>query len=444
MPGTFINESPNREKSRLLTLTDTASTFEREALVRPFGFKGGYLTELWQVISRLRSSSGKEGVGLATQSVLYGDAALFSSLSETEGNTLMYGVTMEAMKIAKTMSFHNPVELLELVLRQFAESASVITGRDNLNANFIYNALVSVDNAAWLLYAAENGYLSFDEMIPSEYKNAVSHHNDKIAIMYQVPYGMPMTELEAAVDQGYFVIKIKTGAPGSQEDMLQADMDRLSLIHTTLQHKRTSNTETGRLWYSMDANARYEKKETLLRYLDHAEKIGAMEQVLLYEEPLIESNREEVGDIGIRIAADESAKDEQSALQRLELGYGAVVLKGIAKTLSASLKIARLAFQKNVPCFCSDLTVNPVLVDWHKNLAARLAPFPGIGMGLMETNGDSNYQHWEKMCRYHTEAAATWAMRTNGVFELNDDFYQKSGGIFDVPRHYTSKFTNAV
>ena len=42
----------------------------------------------------------------------------------------------------------------------------------------------------------------------------------------------------------------------------------------------------------MDANARYEKKETLLKYLDHARKIGAFDQILLIEEPLNEKNEE--------------------------------------------------------------------------------------------------------------------------------------------------------
>src|SRR5690606_1563887 len=75
------------------------SNFERERLIRPFGFKGGYLTELWQTISRLESASGKSGIGLATQSVLYGDADLFASNSEANGNALMFVIANKALEL---------------------------------------------------------------------------------------------------------------------------------------------------------------------------------------------------------------------------------------------------------------------------------------------------------------------------------------------------------
>ena len=148
-----------------------------------------------------------------------------------------------------------------------------------------------------------------------------------------------------------------------------------------------------------------------------------------------------MSDIGIPVAADESVHDEATALRRLEQGYGALVLKGIAKTLSFSMKVARLAQERNIPCLCADLTVNPILVDWHKNLAARITPFPGIGMGLMETNGDMNYRNWNTMMGYNPAAGASWNKVKQGVFELKDDFYQSSAGIFDPSAHYTQMFS---
>ncbi len=39
--------------SKIITITKTQSNFEREPLLRPFGFKGGYLTELWQIASQI-------------------------------------------------------------------------------------------------------------------------------------------------------------------------------------------------------------------------------------------------------------------------------------------------------------------------------------------------------------------------------------------------------
>jgi hypothetical protein len=47
--------------------------FEREPLIRPTGFKGGYLTELWQPVARLESDSGQSHIGIGTQSVLWCD-----------------------------------------------------------------------------------------------------------------------------------------------------------------------------------------------------------------------------------------------------------------------------------------------------------------------------------------------------------------------------------
>jgi L-alanine-DL-glutamate epimerase-like enolase superfamily enzyme len=381
--------------------------YEREPLIRPFGFKGGYLSELWQVAVTLTSASGKKGTGLATQSVLYGDEHVFAEYGETRGNELMLSVTEEALRLVK--HFKDPIQLLDTILPQLVKK--------NININFIYNALVSVDNAAWKLYAAENNLRRFDDMIPAMYRPALAHRNQKIAILYQVPYGMPMDELKTAIDQGYFIFKIKTGAPGNQQTMLESDMERLTVIHTTLKDYDVH--------YTMDANGRYEKKETLLRYLDHAKKIGAFDRILLYEEPFVENNEEDVSDMGVRVAADESIHNEADAMRRLQQGYNTIVLKGIAKTLSATLKIAKLAFDKNIPCICSDLTVNPVLVDWHQNLAARLAPFPGLGMGMMETNGDMNYKNWQAMMKQLPHAGASWTERRNGVFELNDDFYSR-------------------
>jgi L-alanine-DL-glutamate epimerase-like enolase superfamily enzyme len=425
---------------KLIKIIKTQAGFEREKLIRPFGFKGGFLTELWQVASRMQSESGISRIGIATQSVLYGDADLFSRHSETDGNALMYDLVIKALEHVKKTPFRTPPELLDKILPAVIQDGKKITGKQDLNINFVYNALVGVDNAAWLTYAAENKFSSFESMIPDQYKKALSNRNKKIAIMYQIPYGMPMEDLRNAVKQGYFVFKIKSGAPGSQAEMIQADIERMSLIHETLKNFRTEQTENGKLIYTIDANARYEKKETLLKYLDHARKIGAFDQILLIEEPLNENNEESVADIDLRIGADESVHDEQSAIKRLDQGYKVMVLKGIAKTLSLSIKIAKLAADRNVPCMCADLTVNPILIDWNKNLAAHLAPFPVINMGMMETNGDMNYVNWKNMVNYHPAAHASWMIPKNGVFELSPDFYDRSGGIFDNSAHYQSMF----
>lgn len=178
-------------------------------------------------------------------------------------------------------------------------------------------------------------------------------------------YSIPVNEIVDAVESGYYFMKIKIGQPGTQNEMLSKDIERLTAIHKAIGNYSTPHTDSGKLPYYFDANGRYEKKETLLKLIDHAVKIGAYDQIAIIEEP----------------------------------------------------------------CFCADLTVNPILVDWNKNVAARLDPFPGLGTGLLESNGHQNYKNWNIMESYHPYADANWRKTQKGVFNLDDDFYLKSGGI---------------
>lgn len=429
---------------KIIRVAKVASDFERETLLRPFGFKGGYMTEMWQTASRMESEGGISRTGICTQNVLYSEADVFAAHSEAGGNALMFSLTDKALQMAKDIPFSTPVQLIDQLLPLVYEEGRKLTGRKELNKIFALNALVGPDNAAWLLYAAENNFADFSSMIPAAYQKALSNRNKKVAIIYLASYNLPIIELKKAVGQGYFVIKIKIGQPGTQEEMLQKDIARLTEVHNALKEARTRQTQNGKLWYTLDANTRYEKKETFMRLIDAAKKTGAFEQILFVEEPLVEANNEHVGDIGIRIAADESAHDEAGALRRFEQGYTALALKGIAKTLSLSMKMARLAHEQNIPCLCADLTVNPILIDWHKNLAARIAPFPGVNMGLMETNGDLNYRNWETMVSYHPFKGASWTKVTDGVFDLGDDFYKHSGGIFKASSHYEEMFKKGI
>ncbi|PRD48119.1 enolase C-terminal domain-like protein [Sphingobacterium haloxyli] len=417
------------------------SDFEREKLRFPFGLKGAYISELWQTIVLLEDDKGEQGLGLATQSVLYGDAEIFAATSESSGNAYMFVLTNKALKWIEGKSFHTPIELFDEMLLWLLEEGRKLTGHHNLNINFVYNALVSIDNAMWMLYAKENGISTFRELIPSIYRPTFSYKNDRIAVMFQVSYDMALSEVQKAADQGYFVFKIKTGSPGDQDSMLRKDKARLKEIHDILDRKR--NNEISKIYYTMDANGRYGKKETLRAYLDYAKKIGAFEHILLYEEPFMEGNDEDVSDLGLIVGADESIHNENDARRKMALGYKAFILKGIAKTLSQTIKIATVAHENGIPCLCSDLTVNPILVDWNKNLAATLAPFPIIGMGLMETNGDMNYANWENMKERHPFADANWTQVTDGIFQLDQDFYAVAGGIFSISSYYREMMEGA-
>jgi L-alanine-DL-glutamate epimerase-like enolase superfamily enzyme len=426
------------EKS--ISIRSVRSDFEREPLIRPFGFKGGYKTEIWQTAARIESDNGIGKIGICTQNVLWSDAQVFASHSESGGNSLMYALTDYALQLIKGKSFVNPVGLLESILNEVYEYGKKITNNPRLRKTFALNALVGVDNAAWLLYAAENGMTNFDEWIPAAFRPALSHKHDKVASIPLMAYNIPIDEIKSAVDSGYFFMKIKIGQPGTQEEMLEKDKERLSAIHNAIGNARTGYTHDGRLPYYFDANGRYEKKDTLLRLLDHAKKLGAFDQIAIIEEPFPEEAEIDIHDIPVRIAADESAHTDTDAIKRIQMGYRAIALKAIAKTLSMTMKIAQAAFEREVPCFCADLTVNPILVEWNKNVAARLSPFPGIGLGLLETNGHQNYRNWNAMRSYHPCPDASWASTQKGIFELNQDFYQKSGGIFMPSEHYETMF----
>jgi L-alanine-DL-glutamate epimerase-like enolase superfamily enzyme len=425
---------------KTITIDAVDSNFEREPLIRPFGFKGGYMTEIWQTVALLRSASGIRKIGLCTQNVLWSDAQVFAAHSESGGNALMFALSEYALQLIKGRSFVTPVELLDSILDEVYAYGKKITGNPRLRKTFALNALVGIDNAAWLLYAAENGLDTFDALIPEAYRPALAHRHRQVASIPLMAYSIPVDEIKAAVDAGYFFMKIKIGQPGSQEEMLEKDMARLSAIHQAIGKARTPHSKDGKLPYYFDANQRYEKKETLLRLLDHARKIGAFDQIAIIEEPFAEEFEADISDIPVRIAADESAHTDVDAVARMQMGYKAIALKAIAKTLSMTLKIAQAAHQREVPCFCADLTVNPILVEWNKNVAARLAPFPGIGLGLLETNGHQNYRNWPAMRSYQPQPEAKWSIGGSGLFELDADYYEKSGGVFMPSPHYEEMF----
>ena len=417
--------------------------FEREPLIRPTGFKGGYLTELWQPVARMDSDSGQSRIGIGTQSVLWCDPRVLERHSESAGNAMMLSVTDHALQMLAGESFTNPVELLDRILPEVYAFATRVTGIPDLRRTFALNALVPVDNAAWLLYAAENGIRTFDEMIPAEYRSGLSTRNRAIASLPSVTYGLPIEDVVRAANDGYFVIKLKLGNPGTQAEMIEKDIARLTAVHKALTGISTVHTKDGKLRYDVDPNQRYEKKDTLLRLLDAAKKIGAFEQIAFLEEPFSDENEAHVGDVGVPIVADESVTRAVDAARRVQQGYAGFALKGIAKTLSETLKIAKLAREQKLMCMAADLTVNPVLVDWNKNVAARLAPFPGFTTGMMETNGHQQYRRWSEMTSWHPCAEASWRKVDRGVFVLDDDFYARSACIFEEPSHYRALVTPA-
>ncbi len=421
-------------------VTRTSCEYEREPFLNPFGFKGGYISEMWQVVAMMEDEAGKHGVGLGGQSILWSDGGIFTSRPQSVGNSEMFLMTGFALRHAEGLNWNTPLDLIEQLIPVTYKFGKKITRNPGLRLTFALNSLVAVDNAAWLLYSRENRITDFLEMVPADFRSALPYRHEKLVSVPLITYAVSSGQLKEIIEAGACLLKIKVGSDpdrdGDQEKMLEWDKRRLSEIHDLARNYTTPYTECGRICYYLDANGRYESRECLLRLLDHADRIGAMERILIFEEPFPEDCLDPVHDLPVRIAADESAHSDRETLERIELGYGAIALKPIAKTLSVSLKAAKIAHERNISCFCADLTVSPVMVDWNKNVAARIAPLPGMKVGLVETNGDQNYTNWDTMRSYHPCCGARWTIPENGCFSLDDDFYAQSGGIFEVDDHY--------
>jgi len=326
------------------------SNFEREPLIRPFGFKGIYQNEFWVSAALLESDSGNKQVGLMTQCLAWSDIDVFLAHSEAGGNLLLYLTLEHALQEIKGITFSNPIELQDAILNSIHEYGKRITENKKLRMTFTLSSLVALDNAAWMLYAQENNIPNFDEMIPEEYRPSLSNRHKRVAHVPLMAYAVPLSEIEDAVKQGYFFMKIKIGRPGTQEEMLEGDKARIEAIHKLIGHIRTPHTENGKLPYYFDANGRYEKKETLQRLLDHAKKVGMFDQIAVIEEPFPEEADIDVGDLGVRIAADESAHTAEDVKKRIQMGYGAIALKSAAKTLSMTLRMAKSLKRSTVGC----------------------------------------------------------------------------------------------
>lgn len=426
-------------KEKPIRIVEVDSNFEREPL-HPYRFKGSAITQSWQTAAYLRSDSGAHKIGLATQGILWSDSKVFAEHSENAGNAIMYAMSERALQMLKGQSFTNPISLLDELLPEVLAYGKTITRSPDLRTTFALGALVGIDNAAWLLYGHENGLGRFDDWIPPAYRTGLSYRHRHVASIPSFSVGTAASTIKRAADEGYFVLKLKTGAAGTQSEMIEKDIAFLTAVHQAIGSYETPHTDSGKIPYYFDANGRYETKQTLLRFLDHAQKIGAFDQIAVIEEPLDERNETYVGDLGVCVAADESAHTVEDAAVRIDQGYGAIAVKAIAKTLSMTMKITQLAFEKNIPCFCADLTVNPILVDWNKCIAARLPPFPGMKVGLQETNGRQYFRAWDKLMTYHPAANATWITARNGVFTTDDSFYDQSGGILASSPHYESLF----
>ena len=423
----------------MISLDSLNCNFVREPLISPFGFKGGYLSELWQTVVGIKSGE-YSGFGVGVQSVLWSDSSVFASYSQSAGNMLMFLTTEYAKTRLSNVGFETPVDALEYIRHDTFEYAKRITGNSNLRQTFVLNSLVPVDNALWQIYAKKLQTNSFMDVVPKEYSAPLCCHHERLGSIPLITYGLSEDSIRSLLNDGHFILKIKIGSDPEHDNdldkMLEWDKKRLAQIHKIASEYSTEYTENGKIAYYIDANGRYDSRDRLNRLLDFADSIDAASQIVILEEPFAEENKIDVSDIPCRIAADESAHSVKDVKERTELGYSAIALKPIAKTLSETLGILSEAYKNNVPCFCADLTVNPIMAEINKNIAARIAPIPGLKIGVVEVNGGQNYKNWDKMFSYHPLGNSAFTKDKNGIFTLDEEFYKTSGGIYMDSDYY--------
>lgn len=259
---------------------------QKEPLGAPFGFKGGTLSELWQVAVRLGLSSGEIGTGVGVQSVLWSDPTTFCAFDETGGNNKMLAVTRKALSLLKGAVFTTPPQMIKDLVLPLMAYAQNLLGRADVPQTFVLNALVPIDFALWQIWNAKQGTGSFDAIAQTFCPQLVPQGNALGGIPL-ISYNTSQQEIETLLQNGTFLLKAKIGADphkdNNPEAMLQWDIERLRSIHAIATNYSTPNTDCGRPVYYLDANGRYPNKTFLLRFLDAADKMGALERIVLLE-----------------------------------------------------------------------------------------------------------------------------------------------------------------
>lgn len=405
-----------------------------EPLAKPFGFKGGALTELWQVVCHVQDSEGHTGTGLGVQSVLWSDAAVFAGMGQEKGNRLMLSVTGHALTLLKNRPLSRPDLMIRELIPELYEYGCRESGCERLRLTFILNALTPVDWALWQLYAKARDCFRLTRLA-APITSALTRRQTLLGNIPLISYGTSREEIRQLASEGAFLYKIKIGSAfGGAEDrdaMLEWDCRRLLEIHRLVSGETTPYTECGHPVYYLDANGRYDTPERVERLLSFMSAHDILDRVILLEEPFAEDNLRDVRSLPVRIAGDESAHSAEDARKLIEeYGYSAMALKPGAKTLSVTLEILETAYRRGIPCFCADLTLNPAMTEYNKAVAARLPLLPGLKCGVMESNGAQNYLHWDRMLTEDPAAGEIWALPEKGLYKLNRRFFQQDGGIW--------------
>lgn len=429
----------------MIRITDAAAAIQREDFLAPFGFKGVSIPAsdgCPQTAVRL-CDGDTAAIGAANQSVIWSDSRISFKLGYQAANRLMFSLTRYAVSLLQSFTFTDPAEVTDYLLPHIDRYVRETLGITDMRPTFIRNALQPVDLAAYILYAKCTGIRSFRELIPAEAHQALSAVNPKLARIPLITYAADGDAIRRIIKDGEILLKIKLGydpsGKGDPRKMLEWDKQRLTQVYTLTQDTETSYTESGHILFYLDANGCYLSYDLLEELLEHADRIGILPQILLLEEPFPEESEYDVRGLPVRIAADESAHDLTDAVRRMEMGYRAIALKPIAKTLTESFRIAAAANARDIPCFCADLTVNPFILEWNKHFAACLYPLPSMKTGVLESNGHQNYVRWDYMEKSRLADGGQPSGYRDGVYFTDGDFTEDDS-IFRDYTYYTQMF----
>lgn len=228
-------------------------------------------------------------MGVGVQSVLWSDPVTFCACDEAGGNERMLAVTRRALELLQGQAFTDPPGMTAGLVPELLAFARRLLGRADVPQTFVLNALVPVDFALWQLWNAKRGNGTFDALCAS-FCPELTNREKELGSIPLITYHTPEDELHALLEDGAFLLKVKIGSDpeknGDPEAMLAWDIGRLRTVHTAAAGFTTPYTECGRPVYYLDANGRYPDREFLLRFLDAADKMDALERIVLLESRL--------------------------------------------------------------------------------------------------------------------------------------------------------------
>ena len=167
-----------------MRIDQTDLEIQREPFARPFAFKGSAFHEKWNLIARLRDdTAGTQAFGVGGLAVLWSDSRVFARHSEMGGNALMVAILERGLALAKDVGeVESPPQLLSSILPAVEDYARVVTGVRDLSRTFILNALVALDNAAWILWSKNHGVTAFESLVPLQARDSLAVRQQQLAL----------------------------------------------------------------------------------------------------------------------------------------------------------------------------------------------------------------------------------------------------------------------